>query len=195
MKRAFFNLALCGALGIFPNIAKADTVAVISAPGAGLSTSGSDQLYGWIFDALTSINVTALGVYESGSSLSISHDVGIYNQTTQALVASATVPAGTCALAADNYCFVSLGSSVLLAPGDYVIAMTMPSGNADEQLIEATSVNTASDIEYVNSAFDIGSSLHFPVLRRMDRSRWECSGPISSLTTPKSRNPAASFCS
>lgn len=165
MKLSFVGvLALWGALTMLPvGMAKADTVAVNSVTGGSLATSGSDQLYGWIFDVNTAIDVTALGVYGPNSSLTVSHDVGIYLQSTEALVTSSTVPAGSCGSTADGFCFTSLGSPVLLDPGTYVIVMTMPQENTDYQLIQVnTPINTASEITYVNSAFDAGSSLAFP---------------------------------
>jgi hypothetical protein len=116
-----------------------------------------------IFQVNTSIDVTALGLYDSsGTTLQISHDVGIYNQTTQTLVASTTVPAGSCGTLVDGFCFGVLGSPVLLNPGDYVSVLTMPADNGDLQFGLATSITTAGEITYLNSAFDVGANLHFP---------------------------------
>lgn len=55
-----------------------------------------------------------------------------------------------------------MGSSVLLTPGNYVSVLTMPSGNADLQFGNATAIGTAAEINYVDSAFDVGANLHFP---------------------------------
>jgi hypothetical protein len=78
------------------SLAKADTVALTSITGGILATSGTDQLYGWIFTANSPITVTSLGVFDFGSNgLSVSHDVGIFDDTTRALLGSTTVPAGT----------------------------------------------------------------------------------------------------
>lgn len=164
MKRGFF-IALLGVFGLLPaGIAKADTIAVSGVTGGTLFTSGSDQLYGMIFHVNSSINVTALGLYDSNApGLSIAHQVGIFNEATQALVTSITVPAGACGSTVDSFCFASLAASVLLTPGDYVSVLTMPQGNADTQFGQASAIATASEITYVNSAFDGASAtLHFP---------------------------------
>ena len=73
----------------------ADT-ALQSFSGGFLATSGSDQLYGWEFNVLSSVNVTALGVGDNNNptGLSISHDVGIYRVSDQTLLTLTTVPAG-----------------------------------------------------------------------------------------------------
>jgi hypothetical protein len=127
------------------------------------ATSGSDQLYGWIFDVNAPIDVTDLGVGDTGSDgLAISHDVGIYRVSDQVLVASAVVPGGVAGALLNGFRYASLGSSVNLAADRYAIVMTMPELNADTQSILNNSVGTAPEVSYVTSAFDVGSSLHFP---------------------------------
>jgi hypothetical protein len=50
------------------------------------------DLVGWQFTANTNITVNALGFYDNpANGISISHDIGIYNATTQALVLSGVV--------------------------------------------------------------------------------------------------------
>jgi hypothetical protein len=146
--------------------ASADTSALTSFTGGNNATSGSDQIYGWEFTLSSSVNVTALGVYDfaGASGLSISHDVGIYDASTQALLTSATVPAGTAGFLDSGFRYVSLGSPFTLAAGEYVEAMTMPQGNTDYQYIQVSSETTASPVTYVNSAFGntSGSTLVFP---------------------------------
>jgi hypothetical protein len=144
----------------------ADTIALTSFTGGLNATSGSDQIYGWEFTLSSSVNVTALGVYDinGASGLSISHAVGIWDATSQDLLTSATVPAGTAGTLVDNFMYVSLASPYTLAAGEYVIGMTMPQGNADQQYIEVSSETTSSPVTYVNSAFGTtsGSTLAFP---------------------------------
>ena len=131
--------------------------------GGVLATSGSDQLYGWLFHVNSAISVSALGVQDTDSDgLSIAHDVGIFRSSDQSLVASATVGAGTVGMLDAGFRYAALGSGALLAVGDYAIVMTMPQGNADTQIINATGVTTAAEITWVNSAFDGGSSLAYP---------------------------------
>jgi hypothetical protein len=141
--------------------AVADTTALTSFSGGLQATSGDDQLYGWFFDLSSAVDVTALGVGDSGAAaLTVSHDVGIFAVSNQGLLLSATVPAGG-GTYLDGFLYVSV-SPTLLPAGDYVIVMTMPSGNPDEQSIENTSETTSAPVTYVNSAFDSGSSLAYP---------------------------------
>lgn len=147
----------------FSSLAKADTVALTSVTGGLLATSASDQLYGWIFTANAPLTVTSLGVFDDGSDgLAISHSVGIFNETTETLLGSTTVPAGTGGTLIDGFRYESVSPFSLTEGDSYVIVMTMPDENADLQTIEAASETTASQITYVNSAFDVGSTLAFP---------------------------------
>jgi hypothetical protein len=147
----------------FSSLAKADTVALTSVTGGNLATSGSDQLYGWIFTVNAPITVTSLGVFDNGSDgLAIPHDVGIFNETTEALLGSSTVPAGTGGTLIDGFRYESISPFSLIQGDSYVIVMTMPQGNTDFQTIVATSETTVSQITYVNSAFGNSSTLAFP---------------------------------
>lgn len=147
-------LATAGAAG-------AGTVALTGFAGGVQATSGTDQLYGWYFNTSSAVDVTALGVGDgSGVPLTVSHDVGIYELSNQALLVSATVPAGGGTLT-DGFLYQSV-TPVDLSAGSYVIVMTMPQENADTQSIDNTSETTSAPVTYVNSAFDSGSSLAFP---------------------------------
>lgn len=146
---------------LFSSLAIADTLALTDPVGVN-ATSGSDQLYGWIFSVNTPITVSSLGVYdENDSGLYVSHDVGIYRQSDESLLGSVTVPAGTCGTLLDSFCFQSV-SPFALSEGTYVIVMTMPFENSDTQVIDASSFGMASEITYITSAFDGGSVLAFP---------------------------------
>jgi hypothetical protein len=147
----------------FSSLAKADTVALTSVTGGVLATSGTDQLYGWIFTANAPISVTSLGVFDNGGDgLSISHDVGIFDDTTQTLLGSTTVPAGTGGTLIGGFRYESVSPFSLTQGDSYVIVMTMPEQNTDYQTIQATSETTASQITYVDSAFGESSTLAFP---------------------------------
>jgi hypothetical protein len=147
----------------FSTLASADISALNSFAGGINASSGSDQLYGWVFTVNAPITVTALGVYDfTGNGLTVSHDVGIFKQSDQSLVGSTTVPAGTVGTLIDNFRYESVNPFSLTQGDNYVIAMTMPVRNGDLQSIADTSVVTASQITWVTSAFDYGSSLAFP---------------------------------
>lgn len=159
MRRIGLAIALVASLA--GGQALADTIALTSFSGGVLASSGSDQLYGWFFDLSAPVDVTALGVGDSsGAALTVSHDVGIFAVSDQDLLLSATVPAagGTYL---DGFLYVGV-TPTLLPAGDYVIVMTMPNGNADDQSILNTSETTSAPVTYVNSAFDVGSSLAYP---------------------------------
>jgi hypothetical protein len=165
MRNSLRSLLLTSALLLSASpLVLADTPALTSFSGGDPATSSSDQLYGWIFTANTNLTVTSLGVYDydGASGLSVSHDVGIYDQTTQTLLGSATVPAGTGGTLLDGWEYESVTSFTLDAGDNYVIVMTMPEQNSDFQYVLSASETTASEITYVNSAFDAGSSLAFP---------------------------------
>jgi hypothetical protein len=160
MRKIGFAVALVASLA--SGRAIADTIALTDFSGGFLANSGSDQLYGWFFDLSAPIDVTALGVGDSGGeALAVSHDVGIFAVSDQTLLLSAAVPAGSGGTLLDGFRYASVSPSILPA-GDYVIVMTMPALNADLQSIGNASETTSAPVTYVDSAFDSGSSLAFP---------------------------------
>lgn len=141
---------------------EAATIALQSFSGGSNATTGPDQLYGWRFSVLSSIDVTALGVGDTDDDgLALSHDVGIFRISDQTLLASATVPAGVGSSLLAGFRYVPIGS-VTLAPAGYVIVMTMPKSKIDVQSINNTTVGTAPEIAYLGSATDSSSVLAFP---------------------------------
>jgi hypothetical protein len=148
----------------FSGFAFADIPGLTSFSGGNLATSGSDQLYGWVFTVNSPITVSALGVYDvNGVGLSVSHDVGIFEDSSTSLIGSTTVAAGPCGTLIDSFCYQSVSPFSLAAGDTYTIVMTMPQLNADSQWINNTVVNTASQISYVTSAFDNSSTLVYPI--------------------------------
>jgi hypothetical protein len=157
-------LAIPILLACSPQAALADN-ALTGFVGGTLATSASDQLYGWEFDVLSSVNVSALGVGDTDNDgLAISHDVGIFRVSDQSLVTSTTVPSGVVGNLDSGFRYTNLGFSVLLVPDRYVIAMTMPVENPDTQIIVASSASTAPQIAYMGSRFGDSSSLVFPTM-------------------------------
>jgi hypothetical protein len=145
------------------SFAKADTVALSSFSGGNEATSGSDQLYGWIFTANAALSVTSLGVFDvDGNGLTVSHQVGIFDESTHSLLGSVTVPAGADGTLIDGFDFASVTPFSLTQGNNYVIVMTMPDGNSDFQNIQVSSETTAPQITYVDSDFGDSSTLAFP---------------------------------
>ena len=146
MKRIFL---LC-LLQAFSVLAFADQVALTGWTGGTMSSGGIRQRAGWFFDIGGSgVNVTALGVGDyDNDGLGFSHDVGIFRVSDQALLASATVPAGTGTTLLSAFRYATLSSAINLAPGSYVIIMTVPTRNRDFQTytVDSGSITTASPV-------------------------------------------------
>jgi hypothetical protein len=167
MKRPTRFLLLASALLPFLSpLANADTTALTSFSGSTEVYAATNQLYGWIFTANADIDVTSLGVYDGNgaSGLSVSHEVGIYDETNETLLGFTTIPAGTGPTLLDGFEYESVTPFLLTQGDSYVIVMTMPGGmtDADYQYVNVSSETTASQITYDNSDFDYGSSLAFP---------------------------------
>ena len=161
------RISLLCLLQAFSALAFADQAALTGwTGGTTVTAAGNDQIYGWFFDIGGSgVNVTALGVSDyDNNGLSVSHDVGIYRVSDLTLLASATVPAGLGTTPLSGFRYGTLSSAISLAPGSYVIIMTMPADNGDRQVYFADggSVTTASPVTYVNSTISAGSALAYP---------------------------------
>jgi hypothetical protein len=145
------------ALFPFAGFANADIPGLTDFSG-GVPIAGGSFVVGWIFNVNAPITVTALGVYDPSGVLNSSSDVGIFNVVSQSLVVSTTVQS-TGSTLLDDFRYQSVSPVSLEQGGTYVIAMT----NAVDGASGMNSiVTTASQISYVNSAFDFGDSLIFP---------------------------------
>jgi hypothetical protein len=135
---------------------------------------GAGDTFGWSFSLSSAVSVTDLGVWDgsyldfgngTGDGLAESHLVTIWDSLGVQL-AQATVPAGTGATLTNGFRYVTLGSSILLGPGNYVIGMFDPTG-ADAVATEASGITTAAGVSYTGqrsvagSAFPSGDSLGF----------------------------------
>ena len=161
MRKIGFTIALLASLA--GGQAVADTIALTRFGDGLLATSDLDQLYGWFFYLSAPVDVTALGVGDaSGLPLTVSHDVGIFAVSDHSLLLSTTIPAGGGSLL-NGFLYAPVTPTALPA-GDYVILMTMPSGNADSQSIGNAIESTSKPVSYVGSAFDFGSSLAYPTI-------------------------------
>lgn len=93
----------------------------ISETGGNAANSGAT--FGWQFTVNSSIQVNALGFFDSGQDgiASGGAQVGIFDSGTN-LLASATVPAGIVAPLVDQWRYVAIAPLQLLAGQTYVIA-------------------------------------------------------------------------
>lgn len=85
---------------------------------------------GWDFQLERSYTVGGLGFYDAEDpGLLSSHEVGIFDATSQALLLSGVVPAGTTAPLQNGFRWLSI-APVTLPAGSYVIAAVMPGSGA-----------------------------------------------------------------
>jgi len=79
---------------------------------------GNTRMIGWQFSVPAALQVTALGWFDWNlDGLARSHEIGIWESSTQTLVASLTVPAGTVAKLDGHFRWIDLATPVTLLPG------------------------------------------------------------------------------
>jgi hypothetical protein len=122
------TLALCLCLGTAASgIAQTIDGSILYNPNVDLSSGSQNTtvgVVGGIFFTTYSFypQVNMLGYYDSGGDgLANSHVVTLWDNNTQTIIASATVPAGTSAPLIDGYRWVSLASTVQLNYGSYYV--------------------------------------------------------------------------
>ncbi len=121
--------------------------------------NGFGYSLGYEFMANSNITVTALG-YFVDTTLTESHDVGLYDMTTQTLLASTTIVNGDTMVA--NFAYSAIAPVMLTAGDDYAIVGT--SGFNDKYAFDPTSFSTDPRISFVQSAYNPfnGNTLSFP---------------------------------
>lgn len=94
---------------------------------------GLTRMLGWQFTVTEPLSVSALGWFDLGQNgLSRSHEVGLWNKNTQALLGSVVVASGTGGTLDGFFRYTSLGSAVALSSGTtYVIAGLDVGANGD----------------------------------------------------------------
>ena len=139
----------------------------------GMGTSGGTPTapraagtIGFLFSVNTAVNLTDLGYWdEAGDGLIDQHQVGIWNAVTNALVASVTVPSGTGGTLLNGFRFVSVGTPIALAAGNYVLGgftlAATENAPRDRFLIEPT-LTPASQLSFIENRSVTGGSLALP---------------------------------
>lgn len=92
------------------------------------------RMLGWQFSVTQSVTVSALGWFDDPGDygLNRSHEVGIWNATTQTLLASVVVPSGDTGTLVDHFRYTNLGTPLTLVAGtNYVIAGLDIGGGGD----------------------------------------------------------------
>jgi hypothetical protein len=105
---------------------------------------------GWAFSIDQSIRVGAVGWYDhNADGLGGSYEIGLWDDASQMLLASASVPSGTSATLIDSFRYVGLATPLTLSPGTYVIggvAVAPP-----DTVIDAATAITAPGITYLEN--------------------------------------------
>ena len=153
-------IAFCLVLGSsFANasVSKADTIGLEGDSFSSTYTStGENYTFGWAFSTTTNISLTALGYFDNGEDGFVtSHDVGVWNSA-GALVASATVAAGTSSALDGHFRYASI-APITLAAGHYRIGgvhIGDSSGNGDWYGYDPTNVAYGPEIKYEGYRFE-----------------------------------------
>ena len=130
----------------------------------GFAALDQEGTVGWSFQVLgSSLNVTALGVFDNGGSgLADSHEVGIWDNT-GALLAEATVPSGTAGTLVDDFRFIAISPLTLQAGDTYTIGAFYPSNSTDSVIGNGSETyNGVSFVESVQTVLTTSQTFAFP---------------------------------
>ncbi len=148
-------LAASGAFAITP-----ETTALTLSDPNGDGSNGTDWTLGWSFSVNSQIDVTALGVYDSGQDgLTEDHAVGLWDASGN-LLASTIVPAGGGTL--DNYFVFEPINGVVLDPGNYVVGARMGDEYYNPYSGTAPGVTTPPEITFLINLYVQSGGLDFP---------------------------------
>jgi hypothetical protein len=149
-------------VSLCPTLAKADTQAVTftSANPADVFNNGDGFSLGYSFIATAAAAVDALGYFDNGSasSLTETHDVGLYNSN-GTLLASAVVTSGT-GSQVGFFDYVPISGVELIAGQTYDVVGT--SGLVDPYTFDPNGFTTASNIVFEGDIYQSGNTLAFP---------------------------------
>jgi len=130
MKRTRWLLSLTAAIGLAfssPVLAQTISGSTLYTPNVNLDTGAQNTFVGTVGGIfLTTYSfypqVNYLGYYDrNGDGLASSHLITLWDNSTQSIIASATVPAGTAAPLVNGYRWVQLSSTVTLNYGSYYV--------------------------------------------------------------------------
>jgi PEP-CTERM motif len=163
IRTRFLNVSLVGiATLLIVAQAHAAPIGAVSFTG-GTSPGDPDAdgvTDGWQFSITTFLTITDLGFYDvGGDGFAESHPVGIWTDGGTLLASVTVTPAD--ALEADLFRYASV-APILLSPGTYRVGGFRTI--ADGSITSATGFATASEITFLDAAFEIpsGGTLMFP---------------------------------
>jgi len=150
--RSLIAAFIAALIALCPGQTRADTIALSFAPGGPnfITGAGTDTL-GWAFSLSAPIFLTQLGFWDNGNDgLIQAHKVTIWDSTGTVIEAQATVPNGMAATLTNGFRYVTLGSSVMLPAGNYVIG-AFYNAFGDEAASQASAIGTSSPVTYLGS--------------------------------------------
>jgi len=143
---------LCALLGSIASAhaqGPSSTVAVSFTEGE-ISNLIDHRTTGWAFSIAQPIQVDALGWYDhDADGLSVSHEIGLWDDGAQTLLASTSVPSGASATLINSFRYIRLTSPLTLFPGTYVmggVAVAPP-----DTVVDAAVAITAPGITYLGN--------------------------------------------
>jgi hypothetical protein len=150
---------VCLASSLVPS-SKAGVLA-LTPEGDGNSAVGQlPSVVGWEFAVSSTFEVDGLGFYDMGNDgLVESHQVGIFDAETGALVSSAVVPAATAATLLNGFRIVPV--DFWLSPGTYVIGGQL-SALTDAAQFQMPGISTLAGIQYLQERELQTSSFQMP---------------------------------
>jgi hypothetical protein len=148
--------------------AGAAVVAGVNPSAAGSFAFDRNNTFGWRFTPTRDVLVSEVGYFDSsslpggtGAGLSQAHEAGIFRVSDQALLASATVPAGTSGVLEGGFRYQPLDAPLWLTNGvTYVMAGFALSASPD-QACAATNWTMATGIIYANTPTPTPDNLTF----------------------------------
>lgn len=145
------------------SLMNAGTLGVATTPDpANVFVNTGIWTLGYSFQVETSIYAVALGVYDHNSDgLNVSHDVGLWDSS-ENLLASTTVGAGTVGSLNAGYRFSSI-APLLLAAGSVYYVGSVNGEDSDEWLQDPATLVAAPEITYLSRRYESsGGGLVFP---------------------------------
>lgn len=166
MKKTLLLACVCGFLTALAPTLRADTFGANFNNTVGEALSNGPFTLGWSFSISGTVNITDLGVFDSGgAALTEVHAVGIWDST-GTLLDSASVGAtagGTLETDALGQTWLDTSAPVTLGPGTYTIGALWVDG-ADLAIFpgQLGSVTMGSGITFIQDQFIAGGSLADP---------------------------------
>ena len=159
MRRVILAIALCRAMAMV----SANAGLAVSVPTTQTSSANVAGVWGWRFEVTTPITVSSLGVFDyQGDGLEAATPVGLWSESGETLLASATVPID--APLQGGFRFAP-ATAVDLVPGSYYRVGILAGGTSSGYLFvhSVTDAIWAPEVSYLSPASSFGAaSLIYP---------------------------------